>query len=576
MTLNSGLFFACLLFFLPGSTHTKLVEAPSRREYDFIIAGGGTAGSVLASRLSEDCDVSVLVVEAGINNEGVLNVEVPFLASALPGSSVDWNYNGLFGRTVPLPRGFVLGGSSSINFMAWNRCPNDFWDSMAASSSNPIWGWPEIEKYWMKTSTLVQPADGHDGTGKIDPNNYGDGPVQVSLAGFKDELQDRVIGSTKLLGDRFEYTLDVNGGETLGIGYLSSSVGNGTRSSAATAYLQPVIERENLEVVVSTRVTRVFGSKDPLKINSVEISTTPDGPRTTIRAKKEIILSGGVFGTFQILSLSGIGPSDVLTPLGIDVVVDAPAVGANLVDHPLLGNYFSVNSNSTWDIVLRNQTVFEERLNQWLTEKQGQFVDTPSNTIAYFKLPSFLEYDPSTGPGSANTELLFANGFAAFGPIETPSTGSFLTVVSAVLSPTSRGNVTIASTNPWDPPVIDLQMFTTQYDIDAMVQAMKDAQTLLAAQPWTGYILGPFGDLANATTDGELADYARKYSVTVDHALGTAKIGEVVDSELKVIGVSGLRVVDASILHTAPECHPQGVVYTIAERAAKLIKDEYF
>ncbi len=125
-------------------------------------------------------------------------------------------------------------------------------------------------------------------------------------------------------------------------------------------------------------------------------------------AHGEIDQTHELVGTPQVLSLSGIGPPDVLSPLGIDVLVDAPAVGANLVDHPLLGNYFSVNSNSTWDIVLRNQTVFEERLNQWSTEKQGQFVDTPSNTIAYFKLPDFLEYDPSTGPGSANIELLFA------------------------------------------------------------------------------------------------------------------------------------------------------------------------
>ncbi|KAF8872219.1 aryl-alcohol-oxidase from pleurotus Eryingii [Mucidula mucida] len=564
------------------STNARLVATPSRAEYDIIIVGGGTAGSVLANRLTERHNVSVLVIEAGINNAGILDAEVPFLATRLPGTSVDWNYTtvpqaGLNGRTLHIERGFVLGGSSTVNYMAWNRCSDDFWNSMAAASLNPIWAWKNMEWYWRKTSTLVPPADGHDTTYQVDPDVHGFGPVRTSVPGFKSDLEDRVVSSAKLLGGQFSYNRDINAGNPLGIGYVQSAVGNGTRSSAATAYLQPVLERPNLDVVILTRVTRVFGQKDPWHIDSVEIATAADGPRTTIRANKEIILSGGVYGSMQVLSLSGIGPQDVLNPLGINVLVDAPAVGANLVDHPLVGSYFSVNSNRTWDVLLRNETIFDEDLDEWLTKKQGLFVDTASNTVGFFKLPTFETFDPSTGPKSANTELLFFNGFESpFGPMGVPTTGSYMTVVSAVVSPTSRGNTAIVSNNVWDAPRIDLKIYDTQYDIDAMVQSMKDAQTIASSKPWADYNLGLFGDLANTTTDADLASYARKFSVTVDHSLGTLRIGEVVDSELKVKGVSGLRVVDASILHTAPECHPQAVVYMIAERAAQLIKDEYF
>lgn len=574
-----------LLFVVTWGVRAALLTSVSQLSpcgYDFIIIGGGTAGSVLANRLSENPKIKVLVIEAGISSEDIQDVEIPFLATSLPSTSVDWNFTttdqtGLNNRSIKLARGFVLGGSSSINFMTWNRCSNDYWDSLATASNDSMWTWRAVEYYYLRTSTLVPPSDGHNTTGQVVPEVHGhDGPVQVSLPGHETELDQRVVDSAFILGGRFTYNEDFNAGKSVGLGYVQNAIGNGTRSSAATGYLLPIVDRCNVDVIISTRVTKISGSVSASEIDTVEIAQSANGTRTKIKAKKEVLLSAGVMGTPQLLSLSGIGPKGVLSDLGIDVIVDAPAVGTNFVDHPLVANYFTVNSNNTWDPILRNSTLFADVLENWETERQGLFVDTPGNTQGYFKLPTYPGgVDPSTGPLSANTEVIFANGFAPFGPMSFPDSGSYMSVLAAVVSPTSRGTVVINSTDPFAAPVIDLGILSTEFDVVAMIQVIKDVQTILATSPWEGYVTGIYGDLANATTDDELTEFIRNNAVTVNHAVGTAKIGEVVDSHLNVIGVSGLRVIDASILHTIPECHPQAIVYTVAERMASLIKHQY-
>ncbi|KAI0077524.1 aryl-alcohol-oxidase from pleurotus Eryingii [Panus rudis PR-1116 ss-1] len=584
--------------FLLGFSGAKILNSPSeltKKTYDFVIVGGGTAGSVLASRLSENSKVSVLVIEAGINNEGILNVEVPFLGVTLPGTSVDWNFtttpqSGLGGRVLPYTRGFVLGGSSSVNLLTYHRGSDDVWNRWASLTNDQGWSWNSVQQYYLKSSKLVPPADGHDFTGEANPAVHGNGPVDVSVPGFPLPIDDIVVNSSQELGGRFQFNLDFNAGNFVGVGFMQSTIGGGERSSAATAYLEPVETRSNLDILINTRVTKLVKtgtSKSGPIFKAVEIGQPGSSDRTQINANNEIILSAGVIGTPQVLLLSGIGPSSALNSVGIQTIINNPDVGQNLADHPLVPNYYQVSSNGTWDDVLRNNDLFGQTLGQWTSSHTGLFVDSPGNTLAFNRLPPDSPAlagtaDPAAGPKSPHTELIFVDGFAPFGTVAQPATGNFISVLTAVVSPTSRGSVTLASSDPFAKPVINPAVLTSNFDIQAMVQAIKDAQTFLAASPWQAQFKPvPFGDLAAATTDDAKADFARKNSVTVNHPAGTARMSPananwgVVDSNLNLKGAQGVRIVDASIFPAIPECHIQGPVYVVAERAADLIKSAY-
>ncbi|KAL0064313.1 hypothetical protein AAF712_008759 [Marasmius tenuissimus] len=570
---------------LPGlSKLLHSIDELKDTNYDYVIAGAGTAGSVLASRLSEDGENRVLVVEAGVDNANIQNIIVPFLASGAQNTIVDWNFTtipqaGMLNRTIPLPRGHVLGGSSSINIMVWNRGSNDLWDDFARLSNDSGWSWDSVAKYNLKTSRLVPPTDGRDTTGQVIPSAHGNGPVQTSLITLPMVTDDLAADAAKSLGGRFKFNEDMNTGDMTGLGYVQSSVGHGERSSAATAYLVPALNRTNLDVLINTRALKVYSSQSPSSgiptIDTLEVAQSADGSRVNVTAAKEIILSGGVFGTPQILLLSGIGPQDELSKLDLPVLVDSPDVGQHLTEHPLLTTYFEVDSNRTLDPVSRNATLQQELLQQWQASRTGLMANPAGGSmIAFLKNPPdfFDGFDPSSGPGSGNTEII--NGFAP-GIIPLPQNGSYLTLTMAVVSPTSRGTFTLNSTNPFNSPTIDPQLYATDYDIQSMVQVMKDAETFVSQPPWDEFVVRPFIEFAN---DEEREIFARNTSRTVNHCIGTARMGPggveggVVDSELRVKGVKGLRVVDASIFPRIPENHPQAVVYIVAERASDLIR----
>ncbi|THV01116.1 alcohol oxidase [Dendrothele bispora CBS 962.96] len=597
MLSSKSLLSLSLLAPLIGVGNAALFTDPRdlpKTKYDFIVIGGlqlsyiavaGTAGNVVANRLSEDSTKTVLVVEAGLNDAGIQAIEIPFLDSGPTGTSVDWNYTtvpqpGLNNRILDVPRGFALGGSSDLNSMIWTQGSEDLFNSYAEVTEDPSWSWDAIQPFWKRVSTLV-PSTDNPYLPPPPANNptlsNGDGPIQVNLPNFPTDIDFRVINGSKEL-------------EEAGTGFNQESAGGGQRSSSSTAYLRPIINsRPNLDVLIQTRAMKLTETYNGT-FTSVEVAQSIDGPLTVLNATSEIILSAGSIGSSQILLLSGIGPKDELEAMGVPSKIDLPGVGKNLVDHPVILTIYQVSSNSTFDDILRNTTLFQKTLTLWEEERKGLFSTIPSNVIGFMKIPELEgEKDPSTGAKSANTEFLFTNGF--FGA-QVPTEGHFLTLAVALVSPKSKGSLTLKSpeNGTFTEPSIDYGLLSDEWDLEALMQGLRDSETFLNATPWTQpspepYIIEPVGDWATARngTAKDREDFIRNNMVTVFHPIGTARMSSgspsdplgVTDARLRVRGVKGLRVIDASVFPTIPECHLQAPVYTIAERGVQMIKDDF-
>ncbi|KDR85769.1 hypothetical protein GALMADRAFT_218865 [Galerina marginata CBS 339.88] len=557
-------------------------------EYDFVIVGGGTAGNVVANRLTENPKVSVLVLEAGGSNEGVLQISVPlFCTRVTPKTPYDWNFttvpqDGLLGRSIPYPRGHVLGGSSSVNFMGYTRGTSEDYNRYARISGDPGWGWDHLQSYFRKNEKWTPPSDGHDTTGQFDPSVHGfHGINSVSLPGFPETIDSRVIQTTAELATEFPFNIDTNSGHHLGVGWTQSTINHGERSSSATSYLAPnFIQRPNLHILLQAQVSRVLSTgsihgKPAFK--SVEFAAGVGGPLMKVTAHREVILSAGSIGTPHILLNSGIGDPAVLNLAGITPIVTLPSVGKNLTDHPSVQNQWTVNSTETFEKLARNATYAQEQLDMWTANRTGLLVDGIFNNLGWFRLDKnasiFQKYqDPAAGPQTGHFEFVFANGVIR-PPI--PTSGNFLTVATVVMTPTSRGSVTINSSNPFDPPLINPNILASEFDMFAMREAIRSARRFISAPAWSNYTIAR---VSNATSDDELDTFIRSSAGTLFHPVGTAGMSPkgadygVVDPDLRVKKVEGLRIVDASVIPVVPAAHTQAPTYVFAERASDLIK----
>jgi choline dehydrogenase-like flavoprotein len=309
-----------------------------------------------------------------------------------------------------------------------------------------------------------------------------------------------------------------------------------------------------LDVLLKTKVTRLIksGKESGVPVfRTVEIST----PDMRLTARNEIILSAGVINTPQILMRSGIGPMSDLSALDIPVLVDLPSVGKNLTDHLMTSMFFRVKKTTTNDPILQDPAVVQAAFAQWMTTRVGPLAKMPADVWGFMRLPgddSIMAKtgDSSAGPASAHTEILFGEGFFPLGDIALPKSANYITVLSIVTSPTSRGSVTL---NRLHQPVIDPKYMTTEIDQHVAVQGMKDVLGFFEAEAFEGYIGEPYGPLGKLMTDKELLGYVRRFAGTINHGVGTAKMSPrgaewgIVDPDLKVKGMMGVRIVDASI-----------------------------
>jgi choline dehydrogenase len=538
-----------------ASRNTVRKQLSETIEFDYVVVGAGSAGCVLANRLSADGKHSVLLLEAGPKDNN-LWIHVPLgYGKLFKEKTVNWMYQtepepGLDGRTIFQPRGKVLGGSSSINGLLYVRGQHEDYDRWR-QHGNSGWGFDDVLPYFKKAENQARGADDFHGAG---------GPLPVSDLVHADPLSAAFIAAAAETG--IPVNPDFNGASQEGAGFFQTTTRRGRRASTAVAYLRPARGRRNLRVETSALVQRILF--DGRRADTIEFRQA--GVLRTARARKEILVSSGAYNSPQLLQLSGVGPAELLRQHGIDVVLDAPGVGHDLQDHMQVRVVMRCAQSITLNDVVNSPVRRILAGARYAAFRKGPLTIAAGTSGAFFK----------TSPRLATPDIQIH-----FLPFSTDKMGERLHSFSGFsasicqLRPESRGSLRIRSADPTVAPEIRINYLSTEADRTANVEGLKVLRKILQAPALRPYVMEEVDPGAKVSTDEELLNYCRARGSTIYHPTSTCRMGSdplaVVDQRLRVRGLEGLRVVDGSIMPDLVSGNTNAAIIMIAEKASDMI-----
>lgn len=527
------------------------------KTFDFIIVGAGSAGCVLANRLSANPDLRICLIEAGPKDSNPA-IHIPMgLAALSKFKSLSWGYetqpqSSLDGRAMYMPRGKVLGGSSSVNAMCYirgDKSDYDMWEQQGAEG----WNWDAVLPYFKRSEQQLWGESELHGA---------DGPLSVSDLRHTNSVSQAFIDSAEKAG--FSKVRDFNSEQREGVGFYQVTQKNGQRCSAAVAYLRPAQARQNLTIIDSAHVTNLV--MDGVRCVGVDCITK--GSKERLFCTREVILSAGAYNSPQLLLLSGIGPSQQLNEKGVEVVIDRPGVGENLQDHLDIIIQHKLKKPIGYGLSPFALPSYIRAAWQYWHRRQGMLTSNVAEAGGFVR-SSLSEHVPDLQFHFLPALLVDHGRKTAFG------FGCSLHV--CFLYPKSRGRVALASKKWQDKPLIDPNFLSHEMDRQVMVEAVKLSRTILTCEPISSLLENEIAPGQDVQSEDEIMDFVKEKSETIYHPIGTCKMGRVndpfavVNSQLQVIGTDGLRVIDASVMPTLIGGNTNAPTIMIAEKAADMI-----